>query len=119
MPQLLITGGVGHSTVHLYNSVARHPVWHYINTAQGRFEAEVLQDLCFALGVKQEQLLPLEVESLSCGGNASCSKALLDKLGVKVNKVIVVQVGLTAGRPQALLPVEGYPHTPVQHSLHA
>lgn len=90
VPAILITGGKGHSTIHLYNAVRRHPIWHNINTAEGRYEAEVLQEISEALGVTPQQLLPLEVESLNCGGNAECSKKLADKLAPK--SVIIVQV---------------------------
>lgn len=80
--------------MHLYNSVHNHPVWGGIIThLEGRCEAEVLRDLFVSLGVKEEQILPLELDSLSCGGNASCSKALVDKLGMKVDRVLMIQVG--------------------------
>jgi hypothetical protein len=35
-PRILISGGYGHSTAHLYSSVSKHPLWHPINTAEGR-----------------------------------------------------------------------------------
>lgn len=92
VPSVLITGGKGHSTIHLYNSVRNHPVWHSIDTTEGRYEAEVLQDLFTALGVNPQQLLPLEVESLHCGGNAECSKDMIEKLGLRPKRVIVIQV---------------------------
>jgi hypothetical protein len=41
VPAVLISGGLGHSTIHLYNSIRDHPVWHHISTQEGRFEAEV------------------------------------------------------------------------------
>jgi uncharacterized SAM-binding protein YcdF (DUF218 family) len=58
-----------------------------------RHEAEVLQDIFLALGVQPQQLLPLELDSRHCGGNASCSKELVDKLGLPVKTVLVLQVG--------------------------
>jgi hypothetical protein len=57
-----------------------------------RHEAEVLYDLFLALGVQPQQLLPLELDSRHCGGNASCSKQLVDKLGLPVKNVLVIQV---------------------------
>lgn len=92
VPAVLITGGKGHSTVHLYNSVRNHPIWHSIDVTEGRFEAEVLQDIFKALGAQPNQLLPLEVESLHCGGNASCSKKMVNELGLQLKRVVVVQV---------------------------
>jgi hypothetical protein len=35
-PRILISGGYGHSTAHLYSSVSKHPLWHPISTAEGR-----------------------------------------------------------------------------------
>lgn len=46
VPAVLISGGSGHSTVHLYNSIRRHPVWHPISTQEGRYEAEVNRGSC-------------------------------------------------------------------------
>jgi hypothetical protein len=41
-PHVLISGGVGHSTVHLYESVHSHPTWgRVVDTSEGRFEAQV------------------------------------------------------------------------------
>jgi hypothetical protein len=41
VPKLLISGGSGHSTIHLYNSIRNHPIWRTIPTHEGRHEAEV------------------------------------------------------------------------------
>lgn len=61
---------------------------------------QVLRDLFLALGVSEQQVLPLEVESLNCGGNASCSKELTGRLGLKPRKVLMLQVshGQPAGQ---------------------
>lgn len=53
---------------------------------------QVLRDLFLALGVSEQQVLPLEVESLNCGGNARCSMELTQRLGLKPHKVLMVQV---------------------------
>jgi hypothetical protein len=58
---------------------------------------QVLRDLFLALGVGEQQLLPLEVESLNCGGNARCSMELTRKLGLAPKKVIMMQVCKCAG----------------------
>lgn len=44
------------------------------------------------MGAAEHQLLPLEVESLNCGGNARCSAELVKKLELKPRKIIMVQV---------------------------
>jgi hypothetical protein len=53
----------------------------------------VLRDLFLALGVGEQQLLPLEVESLNCGGNARCSMELTRSLGLQPRRVLMIQVG--------------------------
>jgi hypothetical protein len=94
VPKLLVTGGRGHSTAHLYNSVKHHPAWRLLPAPDGRCEAEVLRDLLFALGVAEGQLLPLELDSLNCGGNAECSMRLaVEREGMRPARIIVVQVG--------------------------
>lgn len=55
---------------------------------------QVLRDLFLALGASEQQLLPLEVESLNCGGNARCSIELTRRLGLQPRKIIMVQVGV-------------------------
>lgn len=63
---------------------------------------QVLCDLFLALGVSEQQLLPLEVESLNCGGNARCSMELTRKLGLQPKHVLMIQVGgWVGGRVQA------------------
>jgi hypothetical protein len=53
---------------------------------------QVLRDLFLALGVSEQQVLPLEVDSLNCGGNARCSMELTQRLGLKPQKVLMIQV---------------------------
>lgn len=51
VPFVLISGGSGHSTIHLYNAIREHPVWHYIPTHEGRHEAQVCVCVCCGLCV--------------------------------------------------------------------
>lgn len=51
VPAVLISGGSGHSTVHLYESIRRHPLWRdRVATPEGRHEAEVLRSCHLASG---------------------------------------------------------------------
>ena len=78
--QLLIAGGVGHSTDLLYQAVQAHPRYQHIATA-GRSEAEILNDIgvqCF--GISPEQIL-LETASTNCGDNALQARRVLDVAG--------------------------------------
>jgi uncharacterized SAM-binding protein YcdF (DUF218 family) len=66
--------------------------------------AQVLRDLFLALGVSEQQVLPLEVESLNCGGNARCSKELTERLGLRPHKVLMIQVSAVQSAEQAHRP---------------
>jgi uncharacterized SAM-binding protein YcdF (DUF218 family) len=66
--------------------------------------AQVLRDLFLALGVSEQQVLPLEVESLNCGGNARCSKELTERLGLRPHKVFMIQVSAVQSAGQAHRP---------------
>lgn len=62
VPSVLISGGSGHSTIHLYHSIRDHPVWHHIPTHEGRHEAEVGW---FARGPSSSFLPPSSLLGLS------------------------------------------------------
>jgi len=100
VPQVLITGGAGHSTQHLYDAVSKHPVWSCIPVGGDRTEADVLQDIFFSLGGTKQQLLPLETKSSNCGGNAELSKQMIDRECPHITKIIVVQVRRWIGNRQ-------------------
>jgi uncharacterized SAM-binding protein YcdF (DUF218 family) len=75
--QILISGGIGHSTDLLYQAVAHHPVYCSIPT-EGRTEAEIFRDILVDhLGVPAERTL-IENRSTNCGANADESRKLAD-----------------------------------------
>ena len=98
--QLLIAGGVGHSTDLLYQAVQAHPRYQHIATA-GRSEAEILNDIgvqCF--GISPEQIL-LETASTNCGDNALQARRVLDVAGDTHVHIILTQDPLMQLRTDA------------------
>lgn len=87
-PQVLITGGVGHSTRHLLDAVARQPAYADVATG-GRSEAAILADLLHLHHGVPYEVMVLEGQARNCGENAAFSLALLDLR--RVRSVLLVQ----------------------------
>jgi len=87
---VLATGGVGHSTPHLADAVARHPRYRDVATA-GRSEAAVLADLLRTHHGLPGRAISLEEASTNCGENAEFSVALLRRSPSRVRSVLLVQ----------------------------
>jgi uncharacterized SAM-binding protein YcdF (DUF218 family) len=88
--QILVTGGVGHSTAYLREAITAHRVYRDTVTA-GRTEAAVLAEILRRhLDVPAESLL-IESEATNCGRNAELSLRLLAARRVPVGSIVVVQ----------------------------
>ncbi|KAF9886447.1 hypothetical protein FE257_011479 [Aspergillus nanangensis] len=101
---LVLCGGIGHSTSHLYAAVAAHPRYRHLSAEiAGKPEAQVLSTIltrCFHLG-KTIQIL-IEDESTNCGANASNTLALLQAHQVAPpTSVVIVQDPTMARRTVA------------------
>ncbi|WVQ97253.1 hypothetical protein IAU59_004364 [Kwoniella sp. CBS 9459] len=96
---LVISGGIGHSTVYLYEAVLRHPKYCALYTQiQGLSEAETLHAILIkywpelATRVEKGSLnLLIDQKSTNCGANAVESKRLLDENGIWPNSLYIVQ----------------------------
>lgn len=95
---LVLVGGIGHSTSHIYDAVARHPRYNTIHAQiKGLPEAQVLQEIMkrfFSLpGVQAGgPRVLVEDQSTNCGANAVKTRQVLDEAGVTdVKTCIVVQ----------------------------
>jgi hypothetical protein len=98
-PTLILCGGIGHSTPHLYTAVAQNPRYaHLAGQINGLPEAQVMEKIlktCFPTdktnnsGVK----VLIEDQSTNCGANASETKKLLRKHGVSIvgGRVLIIQ----------------------------
>ena len=88
--ELLISGGIGHSTTYLYDAVARHPRYCAIDTP-GRAEAAILADIAQRFwGVPRSRIL-IEDRSSNCGENARFSLALMGERALTPAAAVVVQ----------------------------
>ena len=88
--RVLVTGGTGHSTVHLHDAVRAEPALRRI-AVEDRAEADVLADvLTGPLAVPSGALL-VEREAAHTGANAALSLELLEREGVPAATVLLVQ----------------------------
>ncbi|KAL4897483.1 hypothetical protein BDV59DRAFT_197773 [Aspergillus ambiguus] len=100
---LVLCGGIGHSTPHLYNAVSRHPRYaHLAKDIHGLPEATVLYMLftrCFdAARIQQTCRVLIEAESTNCGANATNTRAVLRSAGIAAPQSLVVVQDPTMAR---------------------
>ncbi|PYH91086.1 hypothetical protein BO71DRAFT_59413 [Aspergillus ellipticus CBS 707.79] len=95
---LVFCGGIGHSTPHLYEAVAKHPKYaHLAPEIHGQAEAYVLYTIfraCFDAAHIQRAgcTVLLEDKSTNCGKNATETRALLARNGIpEPSSMIIVQ----------------------------
>ncbi len=87
---LVITGGIGHSTVFLRQAVAQHPRYQAIDT-YARTEAAILQDIAVTFWRLPREQLYLETASTNTGQNALFSRALLEALPSIPKRAFLIQ----------------------------
>ena len=95
---LVLVGGIGHSTSHIYDAVARHPQYRTIHAQiSGLPEAQVLQAIVnhyFSLPDVEAggPRVLVEDQSTNCGANAVRTRKILDEAGLtSIKTCIVVQ----------------------------
>lgn len=87
---LIITGGIGHSTGWLYQSVQHSTRYQHIHTG-GRTEASVIGEMATTVaGLPPEQIL-LECEATNCGENVDFTWRLMQLRSLAPEQLIVVQ----------------------------
>jgi hypothetical protein len=88
--QILVTGGVGHSTPYLRKAVAAHPTYADTVTA-GRTEAAVLAEILVSRLDVPPDLVRTEEESTNCGQNAEYSLRILADTAPTPRSLVLVQ----------------------------
>ncbi|BCR90063.1 YdcF family protein [Aspergillus chevalieri] len=95
--QLVLCGGIGHSTQFLYQAVADHPQFHSLAKAiTGLPEARVLERILdeffdgAAIRTAGCQIL-VEDESTNCGSNAIKSRDVLERFACDPKNIILIQ----------------------------
>jgi uncharacterized SAM-binding protein YcdF (DUF218 family) len=95
---VLITGGIGHSTVLLAEAVAKR---HGDIAVRNRPEAEILRDIAIRIhGLEEAQIL-VEPASTNCGENGLFSWRFLDERGLRPGVALLVQDPLMQRRTDA------------------
>lgn len=107
---LILCGGIGHSTSHLYAAIAKHPVYHVLfPTIQDQPEARVLHTVLTSgltptptANILKHCRILVEDKSTNCGANASNTYALLQKHGIPLPcSMVIVQDPTMARRTVA------------------
>lgn len=91
-PELLITGGIGHSTPRLFSALQQVPKlapWgvEVANLSEAEVFCKIVTNICH---VANESVI-LETQSTNCGENASKTLELLAHLGKHPAKVLLIQ----------------------------
>lgn len=88
--QLLISGGIGHSTTFLYAAIAQHPRYNTLRTT-GLSEAAILAEIAHQFWKIPRANILIEDASTNCGENARFSRQLLQARGIEIKTGIVMQ----------------------------
>ncbi|KAH1509858.1 hypothetical protein KXX29_005173 [Aspergillus fumigatus] len=93
---LVLCGGIGHSTPHLYEAIANDPRYaHLLPEIDGLPEAQVLHHIfrqCFdAPRILSSCRVLIEDRSTNCGANAIETKRLLEVNGICPESMLIVQ----------------------------
>jgi len=88
--ELLISGGIGHSTQYLIENIRRHPVYCFVPT-EGLSEAEMLAEIMVQYLNVPPTVIRLETQSTNCGGNAEESYRKLSESGSAPRSLLLLQ----------------------------
>jgi uncharacterized SAM-binding protein YcdF (DUF218 family) len=88
--EVLISGGIGHSTQHLIENIRRHPVYCAVDTT-GLSEAEMLSEIMVGFLDVPSSVIRLETQSTNCGSNAEESYRRLAEMGSTPRSVLLLQ----------------------------
>ncbi|WP_258962720.1 YdcF family protein, partial [Klebsiella pneumoniae] len=87
---LLISGGIGHSTSFLYQSVLNDPRYRAI-AVKDRAEAHILADIAHQFWAIPRQHIVVEDRSTNCGENARFTREMLEERGIAHRTGVVIQ----------------------------
>ncbi|WP_347158187.1 YdcF family protein [Pontibacter chitinilyticus] len=98
--ELMICGGIGHSTHFLEENIRNHPVYRHIPVGE-RPEADMLADLLVNyLGVPASTLI-IENKSTNCGDNAKQARQVLSGLQKAPKTILLLQDPVLQRRSKA------------------
>ncbi|HEY5561444.1 MAG TPA: YdcF family protein [Clostridiaceae bacterium] len=88
--EIMIVGGIGHSTELLRKKIAEHPIYWDINI-KDRTEADILKDILIKHFALREEDILIENTSTNCGSNAIEALKLLKTKGSSPRSIILIQ----------------------------
>jgi uncharacterized SAM-binding protein YcdF (DUF218 family) len=103
---LLISGGIGHSTVFLYDAVRNDPRYRSL-PVDGRPEAHILADIAHRFWHIPRDRIVVEDRSTNCGENARFTREMLAATGIAPRAGVVLQDPTMQRRTMATLPASG------------
>lgn len=87
---LLISGGIGHSTVFLYDAIAQHPQYCTLAVEQ-QPEAVLLAEIAHQFWHIPRARIVAESQSTNCGENAAYTRQIMEERGITAQRATVVQ----------------------------
>jgi uncharacterized SAM-binding protein YcdF (DUF218 family) len=88
--RLLISGGTGHSTLFLYESIERHSRYRVMETA-GRAEADLLGEIAMRFWDVEPAAILIEDQSRHCGENAAFTLRMLLESELDCRSLLLMQ----------------------------
>ncbi|RDV13745.1 YdcF family protein [Pontibacter diazotrophicus] len=98
--ELMICGGIGHSTRFLEENIEQHPGYNDVLTG-GRAEADMLKDIFVKHWDIQESSIIVENQSTNCGSNALEAYQVLEQLQKQPQTILLLQDPVLQRRSQA------------------
>ncbi|MFD2245712.1 YdcF family protein [Pontibacter ruber] len=115
---LMICGGIGHSTHYLAANVKQHERYHTLDVTD-RPEADILKDVLVKYWGIPESEIMLENRSTNCGGNAVEAGKVLEKLQKVPQSILLMQDPVLQRRSQASFGKVWQKHSQVQFISYA
>jgi uncharacterized SAM-binding protein YcdF (DUF218 family) len=98
--ELMICGGIGHSTHFLEENIRQHPLYNDVAAGE-RPEADMLRDIFVKhWGLPGESII-IENKSTNCGGNATEARKMLEQLHKNPRTILLLQDPVLQRRSQA------------------
>jgi uncharacterized SAM-binding protein YcdF (DUF218 family) len=87
---IMVVGGIGHSTGYLYDNIRSHPVYSQV-FVDGRAEGDILKEIMVRYSGVEESNVIVENQSTNCGSNAVEALKLAMEYSFNVQSVILIQ----------------------------
>lgn len=89
-PRILLSGGIGHSTRLLWQTVEQHRTYRAVAT-EGRPEAQILRNIAIRFWDLDPARILVDDASTNSGENAAFSRRILEESGIAADTILLVQ----------------------------